>query len=140
MIKLDKIGGGMKELAVLVADDDSAIFVLIARMFSHFEAKIDYAASASEAIDSLKTREYKAMLTNVDMRGMGGLELARWARDLSSTLNIVLYAGHTHEQLLKLVLDPKVLDISDGHLKPYSLGDMLQGVMTTETGKTYLLE
>ncbi len=130
----------MKELAVLVADDDSAIFVVIARMFSHFEAKVDYASSATEAIDSLKTREYKALLTNVDMRGIGGLELARWARDLSSTLNILLYASNTPEQLLKLALDPKVLDISDGHLKPYNLSDMLKGVMTNETGKTYLLE
>jgi CheY-like chemotaxis protein len=130
----------MKELAVLVVDDDSAIFAVIARMFSHFKAKADYAASAIEALDRLMTREYKTMITNVDMPGMGGLELARRARELNSALNIVLFTGNTTEQVLKLALDPKVLDISEVHMKPCALGEMLKGIMNRETGRTFLLE
>lgn len=34
---LDKFGGDMKDLDVLVVDDDSAILSLIERMFSHFK-------------------------------------------------------------------------------------------------------
>ncbi len=130
----------MKDLGVLVAVDDSAIFAVIARMFSHFKAKVDYAPSAMEALDRLKTREYKTMITNVDMPGIGGLELARKARELNSALNIVLFTGNTAEQVLKLALDPKVLDMSETHQKPCSLGEMLRGIMNEETGRIFLLE
>lgn len=135
--------GGMKELkdlAVLVVDDDSAIFAVISRMFSHFKAKVDYAANAIEALDRLKTRKYKIMITNVEMSGIGGLELARRARELDSALNIVLFTGNTAEQVLKLVLDPKVLDISEINMKACGLGEMLKGIINNETGKTFLLE
>ena len=109
-------------------------------MFSHFKAKVDYAASAIEALDRLMTLEYKTMITNVDMPGMDGLELARRARELNSALNIVLFNGNTAEQVLKLALDPKVLDISELHMKPCGISDMLKSIMNKETGKIYLLE
>ena len=135
--------GGMKELkdlAVLVVDDDSAIFAVIARMFSHFKATVDYSASAIEALERLMTREYKTMITNVELAGMGGLELTRRARELDSALNIVLFTGNTTEQVLKLALDPKVLDLSEVNMKPCSLGEMLKGIINKETGRTFLLE
>lgn len=130
----------MKDLAVLVVDDDSAIFAVIARMFSHFKAKVDYSANAIEALDRLMTREYKTMITNVEISGMGGLELTRRARELDSALNIVLFTGNTAEQVLKLALDPKVLDLSEINMKPCSLGEMLKAIINNETGMTFLLE
>ena len=80
------------------------------------------------------------MITNVDLPEMGGLELARKALVLDSALNIVLFTGNTAEQVLKLALDPKVLDISEAHMKPCALGEMLKGIMSKEVGKIYLLE
>jgi CheY-like chemotaxis protein len=130
----------MKDLAVLVVDDDSAIFAVIARMFGHFKAKVDYAANATDAIDCLKTFDYKTMIANLDMPVVGGLELARRAHELNPVLNIVLFTGNTTEQVVNLALNPMVLDISGRHRIPYSLGDMLMGVLTKETGKTFLLE
>lgn len=133
-------GVDMKELAVLVVDGDSVIFEVIARMFSHFKATVDYAASAIDALDCLKIRGYKTMIANIDMPVLGGLELARRAHDLNPVLNIVLFSGNTTEQIVSLALNPMVSDISGTHRIPYSLGDMLMGVLTKETGKTFLLE
>ena len=130
----------LKDLAVLVVDDDSAIFAVIARMFSHFKATVDYAASAIDALDCLKTRDYKTMIANFDMPVAGGLELARMAHELNPVLNIVLFTGSTTEQIVSLALNPVVSDMSGTHRIPYSLGDMLMGVLTKETGKTFLLE
>ena len=131
----------MKYLGVLVVDGDSAIFAVIERMFSHFNAKIDYAASSMEALDRLNTRDYKTMITNVDMPGVNGRELSRKARELNPALNIVMFTGNSAEQVLKLALDPnKVSEISEVHLKPSGLGDMLMSILTKETGKTFLLE
>ncbi|MSN27385.1 MAG: response regulator [Geobacter sp.] len=130
----------LKELGVLVVVDDDAIFTAIARMFSHFKAKVDYAPSALEALDRLMTHEYKTIITNVDMPGMEGLELTRKARELIPALNIVLFTGDTAEQVLNLALNPKVLDMSEQQMKPCSLGEILKGIMNRETGRIFLLK
>ena len=130
----------MKDLGVLVVDDDSSILLVIERLFSHFDVEIDCVMSTIEALDRLKTKDYKTMVTNVDMPGMGGLELVRRTRELNSALNIVLFTGNTSEQVLKLALDPKVLDMSEARLKPCGLGEMLKSIMKRETGRTFLLE
>ncbi len=130
----------MKDLGVLVVDDDSEILSVIERMFGHFKVKVDCVTSAIEALNLLKTRDYKTMITDLDMPEMDGLELARQARELIPDLNVVLFTGNTSEQVMNLVLDPQVSDISEVHIKPSGLGDMLLGIMKRESGRTFLLK
>lgn len=130
----------MKELAVLVVDDDRAILDVIERMLGYFKVKVDCVMSATEALDQLKGKDYRTMITDLDMPDMDGLELARRARELNSAMNIVLFTGNTTEQVMHLALAPKVSDISEVHHKPSGLGDMLKGILNKETGKTFLLE
>ena len=131
----------MRDLGVLVVvDDDRAVLSVIERMFSHFKIRVDSAKSATEAFDRLKTKEYRTMITDLDMPGMDGLELARKARELFPDLNIILFSGNTTDQVINLVLNPKVSDISGEHRKPCGLGAILKGIMNNETGKTFLLE
>ncbi len=130
----------MKKLGVLVIDDDSAVLSVIERMFSHFKVRVDSAKSATEAFERLKTKEYRTMITDLNFPGMGGLELARKARELFPELNVILFSGKTAEQVINLVLDPKVSDLSGENRKPCDLGAILKGIMNKETGKTFLLE
>lgn len=130
----------MKELGVLVVDDDSETLSVIERMFGHFKVKVDCVTSAIEALNCLKTKGYATMISDVDMPEMDGLELARQARELVPDLNVVLFTGNTTEDVLNLAFAPKVSDISEMHLKPCGLGDMLMGIMKRESGKTFLLE
>jgi CheY-like chemotaxis protein len=130
----------MKDPGVLVVNGDREILSVIERMFGHFRVKVDSAMSATEALKCLRTRSYRTMVTDLDMPDMDGMELARRARELNPALNIVLFVSNTSEQVLNLALDPKVTDISEVHLKPCRLGDMLMGIMKQGPGKTFLLE
>lgn len=130
----------MKDLGVLVVVDDRSVLSVIERMFSHFKASVDCAMSASEAFDRLKTKEYRTMITDLGLPETDGFELARKARELFPSLNVILFSGHTMEQLMNLILAPKVSEISEEYLKPCGFNDMLQGIMNKETGKTFLLE
>lgn len=138
--KLDQCGVGMKDLGVLVVDDDSAILSVIERMFGHFKVKVDCARSSAEALGRLPTRSYRIMITNLDMSKMDRLELARIARKLFPALNIILFTGSTPEHVLDLALNAKVSEISGMHRKSCSLGDMVMAIVTKETGRTFLLE
>lgn len=130
----------MRDFGVLVVDDDSAILSVIERLFSHFDVKVDCVRSTEEALESLTSNNYKTMVTNVDLPGIGGLELTRKTRVLFPDVNIVLFSGNTTEQVINLVLAPKVLDMSGLHLKPCGLNDVLTSIRKHETCKTYLLE
>jgi CheY-like chemotaxis protein len=130
----------MKDIGVLVVDDDREVLSVIERMFGHFKLKVDCVMSGTEALDRLKTKVYRTMITDLDMPGMDGLELARMARELFPDLNVVLFTSNTTEQVLNLALDPKISDISEVHLKPCGFGDMLKGIIKRETGRTFLLE
>ena len=131
---------GMRDLGVLVVDDDRAILDVIERMFGYFRIKVDCVTSAAAALKSLRTCDYRTMIIDLEMPDINGLELARRARELSPALNVVLFTGNTTEQVLKLAMDPRVSDISEAHLKPTSLGDMLMGIIGRKTGRTFLLD
>lgn len=130
----------MRELGVLVVDDDREILSVIERMFGHFKVKVDCVMSATAALDLLKRKHYTTMITDLDMPDMDGLELAGKARELFPALNVILFTGNTTERVINLAFDPKVSDISEVVLKPCGLGDMLMGIMKRESGRTFLME
>jgi len=130
----------MRDFGVLVVDDDSEILSVIERLFSHFDVKVDCVSSTEEALESLKSNNYKMMVTNVDLPGIGGLELTRKTRESFPDVNIVLFSGNTTEQVIKLVLAPKVLDMSGLHIKPCGLDDILMSIKKQKPGRTFLLE
>lgn len=130
----------MKDLGVLVVVDGRAVLSVIERMFSHFKVRIDYAVSATEAFNRLITRDYRTMITDLDLPGMSGIELAREAMEHFPNLNVILFSGKTTEQIIHLALAPKVSDITEAHLKPCALGEMLKSIRNTEHGKIFLLE
>ena len=129
----------MRDLGVLVVDDDRGVVSVIERMFSHFKVRVDCAISAKAALLCLKEKNYRTMVVNLGIQDMDALKLAQKARKVTPELNIVLFTGDTPEQVLRLVLEPKVSDLTGAHLKPSGLGDMLMDIMKRETGRTFLL-
>ena len=130
----------MRDLGVLVVDDDRNILEVIERMFGYFRVKVDCVTSAAFAFEGLQASDYRTMIIGLEVPHVNGPELAKRARELVPDLNIVLFAGNTTEQVLRLVMDPKVLDISEVKQRPAAFGDMLMGIIRGETGRTYLLE
>jgi CheY-like chemotaxis protein len=125
----------MRDFGVLVVDDDSDMLSSIKRMFNSYRIKVDCAASASAALDSLKIRDYKTMITDLEMPDMDGLELARKARELFPDLNVILVTGNRSPHVLNLAIEAKVSEV---HFKPFYFNDILTCIMNKETGKTFI--
>ena len=132
----------MKDLGVLVVHYDEEVLSVIKRMFSHFEITVDCAGSTIAALERLNTKEYRALIIDMNMPGMlNGIELSRKAREQFPKLQVIIFSGNSTEQIMQLILDPKVSDIlTEEYLKPCSLNEMMQGFMNKKTGKTFLLE
>lgn len=130
----------MKDLGVLVVHDNEEALSVIKRMFSHFKIRVDCVGSTTEALCCLKTKNYRTLITDMDMPGMSGIELARRAQKLFPKLSVTMFSGHSTEQIMKLILNPKVLVISEEGLRPCAINEMLRDIMNKESGKVFLLE
>lgn len=86
--------------------------------------------SAPEALECLKSKNYKKMITDLEMPGINGLELARTARELLPDLNVVLITGNRLPNLQKLALDAGVSEV---HFKPFNFRDISKCIMNKET-------
>lgn len=122
----------MRDLGLLVVDDNNDMLDFIKKMFGLFRVKADFVLSASEALECLKTKDYRTIVTDLEMPDMDGLELARKARELYPDLNVVLFTGNTSPYIQKLASDANVSEV---HYIPSGLGSMLKSIIKKETDK-----
>jgi len=80
---------------VLVVDDDPAAREIIARLLEEGSFAVVTAASGSEAIELLADDDanFGAVLTDVSMPDMTGVELAYWVRNHHPSLPVAIISG-----------------------------------------------
>jgi signal transduction histidine kinase/CheY-like chemotaxis protein len=120
---------------ILYVDDEA----LLARMGRQILQRLGYVAETYEdpmqALAAFRSRpaEFKALVTDLTMPGMTGLELARQVQRIRSDLPIILMSGYT------ATLTPekfREMGIREFLMKPHSvdsLGTAIHRVLTDET-------
>jgi two-component system, cell cycle response regulator CpdR len=79
---------------VLLVDDDPLVRWLTAEMLEDLGCQVVTAENGWEALDLLRRhREIQILLTDINMPGMDGYELARKALDVRRDLRILLLSG-----------------------------------------------
>jgi CheY-like chemotaxis protein len=84
---------------VLVVDDDPAAREVIARLLEEGSFNVVTAASGAEAITLLANDDanFSAVLTDVSMPDMTGVELAYWVRDHRPMLAVAIISGDIND-------------------------------------------
>ena len=79
---------------VLVLDDDESLLEVIANMLVDLGCQVVCAASGSDALDQLRRNEQISILiTDINLPGMDGHELAERAQRISPELKILQLSG-----------------------------------------------
>lgn len=84
---------------ILLVDDDTVILSLLMNCFRQIGVGVDCAQNGADALKLLRENRYSLMLTDLQMPGMDGLELARNARELAPDLHIVMCTGFVTPEL-----------------------------------------
>jgi CheY-like chemotaxis protein len=92
----------MEKRNILIVDDDEYYLRLVASIFGHNGIHICYAMSGEEAVGILKENCFSTMITDLNMPGMDGFELAMIAKELSPDIEIVLITGDISPHLSRL--------------------------------------
>ena len=84
----------MDPAKILVVDDEKAILLLLKEALSQWGYDVTCASSAVEALELLKNGLFDALITDVRMPDMNGLDLLREIRKQDETIEVVMMTGY----------------------------------------------
>lgn len=85
---------------ILVVDDEPGIRALLSDVLSGPERRVTLASDGLEAVRLLREHRYDAVLTDVNMPGMNGIDLLRWMKKNKRRERAVVMSGSSRHDLL----------------------------------------
>ncbi len=109
-------------LNVLIVDDDQRMTHTLADILRLEEYQVVEAASATTALEKVRSQPFDCVLTDIRMPEMNGVELHRQLRDIQPGLPVVLMTAYAADTLTREGLDNGVVGILD---KPLNINHLL---------------
>ena len=82
---------------VLVVDDEPSIRDLLSKTLALAEYDVDVAADGRAALERMRLFGYDLLITDLQMPGMGGLQVIEEARRLHANLPVIIITGFSTE-------------------------------------------
>jgi CheY-like chemotaxis protein len=92
----------MEKRDILFVDDDNRCLEIICCQIEQWGLKVNFATSGEEAIGILKKSSFSMMITDLNMPGMDGFELALLAKEFSPHMEIVMATGEASPDVFRL--------------------------------------
>ncbi|MBN1424376.1 sigma-54-dependent Fis family transcriptional regulator [Candidatus Fermentibacteria bacterium] len=84
----------MAEIHLLLVDDEPGIRVMYSRLLARSGYRVSVAEDGPHALEEIHKDPPEVMITDIRMPGMSGLELVRRAREIDSTLKVIIITAH----------------------------------------------
>ena len=84
----------MEPAKILVVDDEKSILLLLKEALGQWGYQVKTASSGTEALEILRTELFDAMLSDVRMPDMSGLDLLREVRKQDESIEVVMMTGY----------------------------------------------
>ena len=110
---------------ILVVDDDSKILGAIKRILEREGFVAHCVESGEEAIEQIKERTFSLMITDFNMPGLNGLELARKGLEMAPRMPVILNTGGISPIVKRLA---KEIGIAKVLIKPFLLNDFMESI------------
>lgn len=93
--KIRKLLTGRPEKTILIVDDDRFILDILAKVVEREGMKAVKAADGNEALKIAESHKISAVISDIAMPGMSGLELLAAIKGKNSNIPVLLITGHT---------------------------------------------
>ena len=104
-------GGGAQH--ILYIDDDESLVFLMRRLLERRGFRVSGHIKQSDALDALRAdpRQFSLVVTDYNMPGMSGLEVARAVRAIRPDLPVVLASGFIDDELRERASEAGVMEL-----------------------------
>ncbi|MBL4740674.1 MAG: response regulator [Sneathiella sp.] len=110
---------------ILLAEDDSSVRYFLARSLENAGHEVMAFADGEDAVPVLDAGPFDLLITDIVMPGMGGIELARLAKKVRSSLPVIFITGFS-------AVNVEALDSAEGInqmiSKPFHLNSLVEAV------------
>lgn len=107
---------------LLVDDDHSCLAMLGSLILESAGVAPCYAMSGEEALKVMQEKEFDLIITDFNMPGMNGIELAEQAQEIAPSTPIILNSGALSPEIVQRAKDCGVVGVLE---KPFNLDIML---------------
>jgi two-component system, LuxR family, response regulator FixJ len=111
---------------IAMVDDDETVRNSLTALFSSAGYSSESYSSAEAFMAAFDPSRVGCLLVDVNMPGMGGLELQRWLRSGNAELPVILLTGHGD---VRMAVDAMKAGAFDFIEKPYDNNDLLDGIV-----------
>ena len=101
----------MKEPSILIVDDDSDVLEMADYFFKEAGVEVHCVESGSRALEEIRDKSFAVMLTDFNMPGMNGLELAEKVREIAPQIRIIMATGHPSQELSDLAVKAGIVRV-----------------------------
>jgi two-component system, cell cycle response regulator CpdR len=110
---------------ILVVDDDRIMLELVKRILEREGNVVHCVSSGEEALEKIKEKTFSLMITDLNMPGLDGLELARKGLEIAPQMPIIMDTGRNSPKIIRLA---KEIGISKVLTKPFLVKELLETI------------
>ena len=119
-----------KDITIFIVDDDASVRKALKRLIKVAGFKAKAFSSAHEFIDSGHSRSSGALVLDVRMPGMGGLELQQHLIESGSDMPVIFITAHEDIQARRKALNAGAIDFLKKPFEDQALLDAVQQALS----------
>ncbi|MEQ8244689.1 response regulator transcription factor [Fulvivirga sp.] len=126
----------MNKIKILLVDDHQLLLEGIAALLDDIEfiRIVGKVSSGESAINEVSSSKPDIILMDIMMKGMSGIEAAKWIKDSNQEVKIILISSDVTEELVHLAIQAGV----DGYLpKKVDKETLVEAIRTVNAGERY---
>lgn len=113
----------MTESRLLIVDDDSDFAVSLAEFLELCDHQVDITFTGTDGIEAAKNNCYDAVLMDISLPGLNGVESLRQIRQANPAVRCFLMTGFSADHIARQGIEAGAVEILT---KPIELEDILQ--------------
>lgn len=120
--------------SILLVDDNSIVLDAVSRLLKFNGFNVTPCKEAAEAIDHFKRESFHAVLTDIDIPEISGIELLEIIRGLNSAIPVVVMTGSHEVELAEKALNRGAFDFVTKPFDPDYLVHTMEKAADRNTG------
>jgi DNA-binding NtrC family response regulator len=117
---------------VLVVDDDNTMLEVLKRILAYDGIVAHCVSSGAEALEKMRERSFPLMITDFNMPGLNGLELARQGLELAPQMRIIMDTSGISANNVRLAMEIGISKIVSKPFLPDEMLETVRGLMDTK--------
>jgi DNA-binding NtrC family response regulator len=117
---------------VLVVDDDNTMLEVLKRILAYDGIVAHCVSSGAQALEKMRERSFPLMITDFNMPGLNGLELARQGLEIAPQMRIIMDTSGISATNVRLAMEIGISKIVSKPFLPNEMLETVRGLMDTK--------